>query len=969
MKLMNKKLFDRASPWLLATIYLVLIMGTFIYYQGIPYFSDNNESFSSIIHAKNLIQFNFFDSFGLTDESYGITEASHPFIYTHQGNFPRIFSALLYIMGITSIEWQIIFHLVIVNTLGLYFAYRFFLKNTTPFFAFIYCLFLLTDFVMYFQWQFVTWRVWHSFFLFSSLLLIDNYQSSAKKIISYLTLLNFICLAYFEISYAIFVSAISFFYALFVVRNIKQKIKITSLIFTGLILGFGILITQVILYLGYQGFLQDLYITFTARNYSALLDLEKFNNFKVSVWTFIEANNLVFWENYADSSAITSLIGSLRAYYSYNLLIYSPFLILVISSLFIAFIFRKINNYIKNSNFYEIEHSFINSDYSQLLIKIILSISITAIAFYSLTGNFTLNVGFYSGPESLNINKFSILIGPLLIIFLMNWVLPRKGEYLKNKIDLHEVFLALFYIASVYLLAKFQVRIFNNYIADPFEYYNNLWKRLILFNKFNNLVISAVYICTVISGIFIITGNSFYNIFDRIKITKNLFIFIVSGFFAFIVIWMVLPGYVFSGYFERYAPFLIFFNILVIVLPFYFITCILKHALTKTRSNFNSDNYKFIPDLILNLPLLVIYIFIVWSWGVLQISYFVQFNNTTYKLLKEVREKVHGFSSVVNTYAAPFAVQAGQWSYFDPDFANGYIRKTDKGFFYSNEFKYNWLSDKSKNDTYKFPDYYICFFPVSFNDLAFNNSRCDNTEFIANLNSKKYNFQTLSRVISSDPSGKSKWAIVKLDNDFPPYLAPNKTNQKMINLKIENNTINIDYKFLQQFGKSESKTVINLYKLNSCSNYYDRKLIYTTNSRKFTYEFQKQALYQVSVLPATATKIGSEYFSAPFSMASQAGTAPCSKSPITDYELKNLKIAKSDDQLNTIITWDGLLDSQYYEIEKLSDNGKEYLFEGSVDLPPYRKRIQLLPIIRSGSTSFRVRGCSDWACSKWAYIE
>src|SRR4051794_8810267 len=58
----------------------------------LPYVTDNNESFSSLVHAKNLYQFGFGTAFGLTDESYGPDRAAHPFIHTHQGNFPRLFA-------------------------------------------------------------------------------------------------------------------------------------------------------------------------------------------------------------------------------------------------------------------------------------------------------------------------------------------------------------------------------------------------------------------------------------------------------------------------------------------------------------------------------------------------------------------------------------------------------------------------------------------------------------------------------------------------------------------------------------------------------------------------------------------------------------------------------------------------------------------------------------------------------------
>jgi len=74
----------------------------------LPYVFDNNETFSSLIHAKNIDKYGVSETFGLTDESYAITEDGHPFVYTHQGNFARQYTLLLIKLGIESPESHII---------------------------------------------------------------------------------------------------------------------------------------------------------------------------------------------------------------------------------------------------------------------------------------------------------------------------------------------------------------------------------------------------------------------------------------------------------------------------------------------------------------------------------------------------------------------------------------------------------------------------------------------------------------------------------------------------------------------------------------------------------------------------------------------------------------------------------------------------------------------------------------------
>ncbi|HWF47502.1 MAG TPA: hypothetical protein VG168_10890, partial [Bryobacteraceae bacterium] len=66
---------------------LVILSVYFVWYSflilrghGIPYVMDNNETFSALNHARNLWSFDFFRSFGLTDEAVSPDAAAHPFV-------------------------------------------------------------------------------------------------------------------------------------------------------------------------------------------------------------------------------------------------------------------------------------------------------------------------------------------------------------------------------------------------------------------------------------------------------------------------------------------------------------------------------------------------------------------------------------------------------------------------------------------------------------------------------------------------------------------------------------------------------------------------------------------------------------------------------------------------------------------------------------------------------------------------
>src|SRR5947209_8990698 len=106
--------------------------GLLIWARGLPYVLDNNESFSSLWHAYNLYHFDIRQTWGLTDEACSPHPEAHPFVHTHQGNFPRLFAFLLFVLGARTIESQIVLTTVTVGGAAICFAYHFFSKLAGP---------------------------------------------------------------------------------------------------------------------------------------------------------------------------------------------------------------------------------------------------------------------------------------------------------------------------------------------------------------------------------------------------------------------------------------------------------------------------------------------------------------------------------------------------------------------------------------------------------------------------------------------------------------------------------------------------------------------------------------------------------------------------------------------------------------------------------------------------------------------
>jgi hypothetical protein len=288
---------------------------------GVPYVMDNNESFSSFWHTYNFFHFDLLKSAGLADESFAYHAAAHPYVHTHQGNFPRLYNFLIYALGAHTIESQIAVTTFTVGAAAIFMAYHFFCKIANPLFALVCCLLLITDYVLVAQWQVVTYRVWHEFFVFSSMLCVHR-MVEGRRFWALTTLINFACLFYFEFIFVAFVSMGSAFYAAFICRHAPKKILGFWMVQAGGgVLALSILASQLILYMGWDAAKMDAYLTFFARNQyqdSAVL-LER-------VREFFDFQNIVFWYNLVDGSRFRTPQHFFASLLYFEFQVHTPFL-------------------------------------------------------------------------------------------------------------------------------------------------------------------------------------------------------------------------------------------------------------------------------------------------------------------------------------------------------------------------------------------------------------------------------------------------------------------------------------------------------------------------------------------------------------------------------------------------------------------------------------------------------------------
>jgi hypothetical protein len=289
-----------------------------------PFVIDNNESFSALTHAMNLFHFGFSNSFGLTDEAYGLNPAAHPFVHTHQGDFPRVFAYLLYIVGARGIEAQIVLTTFTIGVIAVYLAYHYFTKIGTVSFAFITCLVFITDYVFFAQWQVVTYRVWHAFFFFGALVCAHGVGGRRKRVWIALTVGLYACLFYYEYIFVAFVSILVGLYCAWIYRR-RVGVLLVAWIsqVLGAVIGVGILVAQLLAYLGISGTIQDLYLTYVARNDASNPGLQ------AALESFYQSHNIVFFYNLVDGSHLRGLLETIQPLFDYQFEAYTPLLTLL----------------------------------------------------------------------------------------------------------------------------------------------------------------------------------------------------------------------------------------------------------------------------------------------------------------------------------------------------------------------------------------------------------------------------------------------------------------------------------------------------------------------------------------------------------------------------------------------------------------------------------------------------------------
>ena len=847
----------------LLAVYAVLYGAMLVATDFVPYVLDNNESFSSLNHARNLIEFGAAKSFGLADEAVSPHAAAHPYVHTHQGNLPRLFSTLLYLFGARSIEWQIALTTFTVGLGVIAMAYTFFARRVNPVFGLIAGLVLMTDYVFFAQWQVNTYRVWIPFFIFSSLLCAEGLAGPRHKRWLLLTFVNSAFLFYFEFVFVAFTAVMTGLYMGWRLReDWRRLVAGWAVLGLGAITGLGILTLQLIGYLGWQDFLTDARLTFLARNMA-----ENPTAAMGVLQDFYGARNIAFFFNLADGNAFKTWNAFWASFTRYQIEILTPFIAVMAFIALAGAASRGIRARLAERLGARGVHPTVALAALALAIGAVfvflgevlfdtsvlgltaggtatLTDSVLSAAILTLAGFGILMLAPRLPPATLADALARLAAAGFLLLSAL-WISIQPGLYHPNR----EV-------------------LWGNALVPP----GGLWLDRVA-------VIAAAAAWTI--AILLPPGRG------RARGLGGLAPFFVCGLIAYGIAYGLSPGYIHSGYLFRGETFLVAQLDAGVAAAFFLLIGLAREFVARRRAltpALAASGHARFGRRVLSGTLAagsLASVIMAGQWLYVQGRYVQILPPDQLAFLARFKEPpLKGKSIVSNTYPVPFALTSGSWGYTDQfGLLTGATRQTAGGFEPVQDFRYLWLADRKVNPAYGRPEVYLCFYGPSLDIAAARLANrplntCGEAGLVkAALSDEWRPFR--HRVVARDRRGTDNWAILALDWTAAPYLKPLETGaaplyvRGAITAKADGRPrVSVEYAYAQQDGAAETGTVLRLYRVpwtwTSCRVNANTALTPMAEQRGasgFRLPRGFSGAVVVSVTPASAARRGREYFS------------------------------------------------------------------------------------------------------------
>ncbi len=767
---------------IIVLVYILLYAAFLLSTNLLPYAMDNNETWSNLGHAKNAYDYGFTKSKGLADEAHDYTgnhPEMHPLVHTHQGNFPRLLPTFLYYCGLHSPESHILILTFTVGLAGVMAAYFLIARMVGPAVAGLFCLFMMTDYLMFAQWQVNTWRVWQCLFVFGTLLVTDRLcRINARWFDCAWLFLLITVISYSELVFASFVFSAVLFYSAFKSWQLHNRRWVVVLVvcLLGMICTAGLFACQLISYYGLSSLIQDARYTISARN---MMENPEYLQEAID---FMSRNNVLFLKNFSGLDHYHSFDWFINSLFSGVIGSWTPMLFVLV---FLGITGPAIKVILKSTYVSDIFPiiSF-NKQAPSKLVAYQIGISSVFIGWYFLVTNLLKDYLVLNGCFEMY-GKYAFAPGTLLgiiVVILCSFILTLSLIKTSKRITNSQIHPQKLYLAGIFLLF-ISVLISRYSCKHPFEWLP-VW-RLVLQPQYVTIIymgglLGAAFFGTIL---LLIEDDNLTNKFKKIFI--NCLPLIGAGMAGYIVAWLWSPGYLKTGYLDRCCPILTYFMYLFPAFVIYFMYLFGLTILKNAGGKFESENRSLI------FPLLVVVIFlasILVLWARIQVvSWALIPPNYAQVIKKLTAPEFRGKKITASNYVVPLAFASEGVGSHSTDNGPTLDGKTaprpvslDNGGL--------WIKEGDKVKQNYIPDIYIYLDqPYSYSYVAKRAKIVLSNE----KNEKGYLNSPImqsvvgycdspfrSKAIALDPSKWGAWAVIELDNEKIPYLQDKLQNIK-----------------------------------------------------------------------------------------------------------------------------------------------------------------------------------------------
>ncbi len=599
----------------------------------------------------------------------------------------------------------------------------------------------VTDYMMFAQWQVNTYRVWHTFFLFGSLLCVHGYGEWKRRNWVLATFLLYTGLFYWELVFAVFTTLTAAFYTLWVYRHQWRAVVVSGFVQgAGAVCGLAIVTTQLTLYLGWHGFVRDLTLTLTARNYAP-----DDQHFLQTLRDFYENRNIAFFYNLQSDAGYKGVVAFLHSVFTYVMQVPTPFLSLL--ALILALAALLSNSGLKGP-----------TDAKDMAMSSRLgSVSVLTLGIFVLFlaiadgGNAVIGApweGLSGGSKLLLLQGAFCAVAAVAAAWGLSAVAQRVSlsgapPPLGRSVG------AGFYLFVLGLFVANQGWLYGRVMSG-------LWQNIL--TQVSGPVAQVAVITTATLGALIILTGRAAMLGRWYAVPASILPFLICGALAYMVVYRLSAGYLHTGYLYRLCPLPVFFSDAVLGLGLF---TGLASAITLSRRSQTP----------LNRPILIVGAFaaaasslvFVSSWSFVQIKYAMLLPPNQFAWVKALEPPhLDGEGILSNTYATPFGIVAQTWAYMRP--SGGPTVPADEKT--ASENLYVWFADRRWNKKYWRPDFYVCFTQVpTLNSLSANvteDYRCSDLDIVERAT---YEFDDGAdpkpEIMARDLVG-DRWAILRL---------------------------------------------------------------------------------------------------------------------------------------------------------------------------------------------------------------